>query len=284
MRRFAAAALLCSALLVLTLSGCRSHEASSAIEALKTAGDMTQNADTETEPAAELSAGMRLPMLSAGEILNMPAETELSPERVSTQTARAAFCVTPVPDAVFARISGISYADNANVQRSDLRYLRCLHYDYRGRLYTGELICEYRIADDLLAIFSALYDAAYPIGSMRLIDDFGGSDAASADANNTYCFNTRSSSGTQKLSLHSYGLAVDINPAFNPSVFCGADGSVSIQPQRAEPYADRSASFPMKLTEDDLCVQLFTEHGFRWGGASPGNPEYQHFEKTDLAK
>ena len=214
----------------------------------------------------------------------MPAETEISPERLSAQTAKAVFHAEAISDTVFARMNGVSYTDNPYVQRSDLRYLRCLHYDYAGKIYTGELVCDYRIADDLLEIFSALYDAKYAVGSMRLIDDFGGSDAASMDANNTFCFNYRSVSGSQSLSVHSYGLAVDINPAFNPCISCNADGQVSIQPARAEPYAARDAAFPMKLTEDDLCVQLFTEHGFRWGGTGRNPVNYQHFEKTDLAK
>ena len=41
------------------------------------------------------------------------------------------------------------------------------------------MVAAERIADDLLEIFQKLYQAGYPIEKIRLIDDYGGDDAAS---------------------------------------------------------------------------------------------------------
>ena len=96
--------------------------------------------------------------------------------------------------------------------------------------------------------------------------------------NNTSCFNYRVVSGKTTLSNHSYGLAIDINPFYNPYVRT-KDGETLVSPEHAGAYADRSADFPYKIDEDDLCFQVFTNHGFTWGGNWKSVKDYQHFEK-----
>ena len=86
--------------------------------------------------------------------------------------------------------------------------------------------------------------------------------------------------GTTKLSKHAYGLAVDINPFYNPYVRYNEDGSLHIDPAGSEPYADRTAAFPYKIDENDLCLKLFKEHGFTWGGDWNSMKDYQHFQKN----
>lgn len=189
-------------------------------------------------------------------------------------TADSSFTSSPLDSALFARINGLSYGAGCTVPITDLRYLCVLHWDLDGQLQEGEMICNRSIAADLLEIFRALYDARYPIGQMRLIDDFEASDELSMQANNTSCFVFRRAVGQSRLSAHAYGMAVDINPLYNPFV----KGS-KVLPACAVPYADRSADFPCKLTRDDLCTRLFLAHGFRWGGSWRSCKDWQHFEK-----
>ena len=99
------------------------------------------------------------------------------------------FTAEPIPAAVEARMRGDSYPDGAEIKLSDLRYLRLSYVDFDGDEQVGELVCNKAIADDLVAIFRDLYQARYPIRSIRLIDDFGGDDEASMAADNTSCFN-----------------------------------------------------------------------------------------------
>lgn len=184
------------------------------------------------------------------------------------------FSVQGVPDSVQARMRGVSYREGCPVAMGDLRYLRLSYVDFEGSPQTGEMVCHKAIAGDLVAIFRELYDSAYPIRSIRLAADFGGSDDASMEADNTSCFNHRSVAGSRVLSQHARGMAVDVNPLENPCVRRGR-----VQPASGAPFADRAADFPHKITSSDLCCRLFKARGFRWGGDWRSVKDWQHFEK-----
>ena len=189
------------------------------------------------------------------------------------------FSQQQIPDRVFARMQGKSFPEGCNVSRSDLRYLRIKHYDLQGKVHEGEMICNKRIADDLIAIFKELYRQKYPIESVRLIDDFDANDDKSMRANNTSCFCYRRVEGYNKLSNHSMGMAVDINPLYNPLYKRYRNGKELVQPSNAKRYCDRKASFNYKIVKGDLLYRLFIKHGFEWGGDWHTKKDYQHFEK-----
>ena len=178
---------------------------------------------------------------------------------------------------IFSRIKGVSYKDNCPIPLSDLRYLHVLHIGFDGQTHEGELICNKKIAEDLLEIFEDLYQANYQIEKIRLIDEYGADDEASMEDNNSSCFNFRYISHTNKISKHGYGLAVDINTLYNPYVKT-VDGNLYIEPNNATSYVDRTADFLHKIDESDLAYQLFTAHGFSWGGSWNSSKDYQHFE------
>ena len=98
--------------------------------------------------------------------------------------------------------------------------------------------------------------------------------------NNTSCFNYRVVENTSSLSKHALGLAIDINPLYNPYITYNKDGTSNVSPVAAMDYADRDKSFPYKIDEDDLCYKLFVEHGFTWGGNWNSCKDYQHFQKV----
>ena len=183
-----------------------------------------------------------------------------------------------ITDDIFARIEGKSFKANCTTPREDLRYLRVLHYNLDREVLQGELICHKDIADDLLAIFQELYKAAYPIERMVLIDEYEADDEASMRANNTSSFNFRRASGMQRLSSHSTGMAIDINPLYNPLVK-HREGKTKVFPATATTYIDRSKYFPYKIEKGDLCYRLFKKYGFSWGGDWRSSKDYQHFEK-----
>lgn len=182
-------------------------------------------------------------------------------------------------DEVFARMDGVSYPQNAQIGREELCYLRVLHTGFDEKTYIGELVVNQKIADDVLEIMKELYENHYPIEKMRLIDEYGADDEASMSDNNTSAFNYRTIAGTNRLSKHGQGLAVDINPRYNPCVRT-KNGITTVEPQNGSAYVDRNADFSYKITEGDLCLQLFLEHGFTWGGSWNSVKDYQHFEKA----
>jgi len=188
------------------------------------------------------------------------------------------FCQQEITDSIFARIKGKSYKENCTVPRSELRYLRVMHYNKEGEVLEGELICHQTIANDLLEIFQELYQARYPIERMVLIDEYDADDEASMQDNNTSAFNYRRVSGTRTLSKHARGLAIDINPRYNPYVR-NRGGKRLVSPDNGVKYADRSKDFPYKIVKGDLCYRLFKKYGFSWGGDWKNSKDYQHFEK-----
>lgn len=183
------------------------------------------------------------------------------------------FASFPIPDAVKARMEGKSMKDNPHIGYDQLRYLTVYHYDYEGRIQKGKIVCNKRIARDLLCVFRDLVAKEYPICSIRLIDDFDGDDNASMEANNTSCFNYRVVPGTRALSKHALGLAIDVNPLQNPYI-----AGSQVYPPTATEYVDRTKDFPHKIDKNDLCFKVFTSYGFTWGGIWR-NKDYQHFEK-----
>ena len=52
--------------------------------------------------------------------------------------------------------------------------MNVLYCNFQGETETGELICNRKIADDLVEIFYELYRNEYRIGKIRLIDDYNG--------------------------------------------------------------------------------------------------------------
>ena len=152
--------------------------------------------------------------------------------------AQDGFTAEPIPDAVWQKMQGKSYVDNPHIGRSDLRYLRVLHWDYDHQTHQGEIVCNRLIADKLLSIFRELYKAHYPIQRIRLADEYDADDERQMSDNNTSCFCYRVVSGTQKLSYHARGLAIDINTLYNPYIRHAKDGSRIVEPANGKPYAE----------------------------------------------
>lgn len=218
------------------------------------------------------------------------------------------FSCHPISKHLMHRISGISYHENENISPSQLRYLRIPYIDFNGETRTGEMICNQSIAMLLLDIFHTLYEQRYPIERIQLVDDFQADDDLCCLKNNTSCFNYRTICGTDTLSRHAFGMAVDVNPFFNPYVTYIKDSAkniadaatvterfifdssagksykemtgthIRISPPGSEAYADRARDFPHKLGPGDLCYELFISRGFRWGGDWTHCKDYQHFE------
>lgn len=214
-----------------------------------------------------------------------------SPERVSYKEG---FYYEPLSNDLISYITGISYpalpseapegtlnvGEQNDISYADLRYVHIIHYDFDGKLAEGELICHNSIAEDLLEIFYDLYASEYQIEKVTLIENYNGDDTASMADNNTSCFNYRVVDGTKSLSRHALGLAIDINPLYNPYIRYDKKGGQTVSPVEGEAYADRTVSFPYKIDPDDLCYRLFTEHGFTWGGNWNSSKDYQHFQKA----
>ena len=246
-------------------------------------------ATNSTEESAE-SANAQ-PTESAAPAVSTLIGASLSGDAMLEQrtTYEEGFYYEPLSDNLRRYITGVSFPATAENSESteelaitydDLTYLHILHYDFDGNPTEGELICNNAIAQDLVEIFYELYLNEYQLERVRLIDEYDGDDTASMEDNNTSCFNYRVVEGSTSLSKHALGLALDINPLYNPYITYEKDGSEKVSPVAALAYADRDSSFPYKIDENDLCYKLFKEHGFTWGGNWNSCKDYQHFQKV----
>ncbi|MCM1326175.1 MAG: M15 family metallopeptidase [Bacteroidales bacterium] len=250
--------------------------------------DIAYQETTEGESISDSDAGQNAPVRST-----LPGAALNSSIPVEQRTLYSeGFYYEPLSENLQRYITGISYpvtllsdtepgqnTDSLpNITYDDLRYVHIWHYDLDGAATEGELICNQAIAGDLTEIFYELYRNEYRIGQVRLIDEFNGDYAASMENNNTFCFYYQTPQENPSLSRHEYGLAVDINPLYNPCITYNANGTEQILPASAESYTDRNRNFPYKIDENDLCYQLFKEHGFIWGGSFNSHKDYQHFQ------
>ncbi|MCH1983597.1 M15 family metallopeptidase [Ruminococcus sp. OA3] len=217
--------------------------------------------------------------VSAGDIRQMAAETVLTEEQIASVGEDSLFYQEEISDVIFERMYGKSFKGDCTVPREELRYVRVLHNGFDGEAHIGELVVNQAIADDVTSIFRELYQSGYPIEKIRLIDDYDADDEQSMADNNSSAFNFRFISHSTTLSNHARGMAVDINPKYNPYVKI-VNGKENCEPANAREYADRTAEFLYKIDTGDLCYQVFTKYGFSWGGSWTSAKDYQHFEKA----
>lgn len=199
----------------------------------------------------------------------------------STQSANDIsrhFSISLIPDSIQRLIKGKSYKADCTIPMNDLRYIRCLHITAEGQTKEGEMIVNKKIARQVKEILYQLYINRYPIESIQLIDHWNADDEQSMRANNSSAFNFRYISHTKKVSKHGHGMAVDINPLYNPYHKRLKNGKEVVEPATAKPYLNRKKAFKYKIEADDLCCRLFKKYGFSWGGNWKTMKDYQHFE------
>lgn len=190
----------------------------------------------------------------------------------------SAFYQTDITDSIFRGMIHKSFPTNCTTKREDLSYLHLLHIGFDLRVHEGELIVHKELAADVLNIFYQLYENKYPIEKIKLIDEYEADDHASMRDNNSSGFNFRKIANTNRLSNHSMGRAIDINPLYNPYVRY-VNNELVCDPKEGMCYMDRQKEFPYKIDRKGICYQLFCSYGFTWGGDWKNSLDYQHFER-----
>lgn len=187
------------------------------------------------------------------------------------------FCYRPIDDCILSRMRNKSYKPEAGFSLDELVYVEVLHYDFNNEIANGELVVNRKIAEKVLCVFEELFAIRYPIEKMILIDEYGADDDCSMADSNSSAFNYRTIAGTSKLSNHALGMAIDINPLYNPYIQV-KDGETNIYPANGVCYVDRELENPYYIHKSDSCYEIFARYGFSWGGDWSPSKDYQHFE------
>ena len=185
----------------------------------------------------------------------------------------------PIPEAVWQAMRGRSWHPHLPCpKRSELALLSIPYRDFNGQRQIGQMIVARDVADDVLQAFAMIFEAGFAIAKMQLIHHYDGDDSRSMAANNTSAFNCRRVSGGRRMSQHSFGRAIDINPIQNPFVRRGR-----VQPAAGRPFAHpsiRKRPIPGLIRRGDSVTTAFRRIGWKWGGLWRHSKDYQHFSQS----
>jgi peptidoglycan LD-endopeptidase CwlK len=146
------------------------------------------------------------------------------------------------------------------------------YYSFDGKRHQGQILVNSDLEDDVYEIFALIEHLKFPVGKVIPIVTYQWDDHSSMADNNSSSFNFRVIEGTTKLSLHSFGRAVDINPVQNPVIY----PNDIIVPEGAKYRPHNKGTF----TKTNAVVQEFITRGWHWGGNFDQPKDYHHFEKT----
>ena len=183
--------------------------------------------------------------------------------------------IEPISAELLADMTGASWHPQPDCPApSTLALLRMNHWGFDDRVHQGELVVAASVADEVSRAFERIFAARFPIARMTRIDAFGGDDSASMAANNCSAFNFRVIAGTNRLSNHARGLAIDINPAQNPWL-----KGEEVLPAQGRDYLDRAHVRPGMIVRPGPVTDAFDSIGWDWGGDWTGYKDYHHFAK-----
>jgi poly-gamma-glutamate synthesis protein (capsule biosynthesis protein) len=159
-------------------------------------------------------------------------------------------------------MTGRSWRPDPRCPRWDeLAYLEVDHVTFDGGVARGEIVVATAVAARALAMFRRLWQIGFPIRRLALIDEFAADDNASMAADNSSGFNFRTIAGTNDLSQHALGRAIDLNPVENPWL-----RSDRVEPDAGRAYLDRTDIRPGMIVRPGPVVAVFDELGWEWGG------------------
>ncbi|MGO1384276.1 MAG: M15 family metallopeptidase [Arachnia sp.] len=163
-----------------------------------------------------------------------------------------------------------TYRQGCPVGPENLKTIRINQLDLEGEVHRGEIIVASYLADRVANSFEQMFAAGFQVAQMRNPNIWGGSDEKMMYANNTSGFNCRRVVGNpSRLSPHSYGTAVDINPVQNPY----RDPTGRWWPSTAY-STNRPAGTPGLHTESSASVTALKSNGFSWFSGW----DWHHFE------
>ena len=151
----------------------------------------------------------------------------------------------------------------------ELKLIDVTYISTDEKLHQGQILTNKRLVDDLLELFDFMLDHGFVIEKAIPVVAYNWSDSLSMADNNTYSFCYRNIS----YSNHAKGLAIDINPRFNPLRWKNRD--LPNEPQGAVLDTTVNGTLHPKHS----VVNEFRRRGFRWGHTFSKYWDDHHFER-----
>lgn len=115
-------------------------------------------------------------------------------------------------DASYTFDEAVEYSEAPEEIISQLKLVDVFYISTDGKIHKGQVVTNRQIANDIKEIFSFMLDEGFVIEKAIPIVKYGWNDSLSMADNNSYSFCYRNIS----YSKHATGMAIDINPRFNP--------------------------------------------------------------------
>ena len=161
----------------------------------------------------------------------------------------------------------------SKAQESVLKELTLINVLYRStddRIHRGQIMTNKAIEDEIKQMFRFMLDKEFVIAKVIPMVKYNWNDSLSMDDNNTSSFCYRNVS----YSKHATGMAIDINPRFNPLRWKNSD-----KPNQPN-GATLDTTINGTLYPSHPVVKEFRRLGFRWGHTFSKYYDDHHFEKN----
>ena len=157
---------------------------------------------------------------------------------------------------------------------SMIRQLVLLDVDYLstdGKIHRGQVLTNKKIETHIRHMFNFMLENNFVVEKVIPIVKYDWSDSLSMDDNNSSSFCYRNAS----YSKHATGMAIDINPLFNPLRWKKSD-----KPNQPE-GAVLDTTVNGTLHPEHIVVKEFRRLGFRWGHTFSKYYDDHHFERNN---
>jgi len=151
-----------------------------------------------------------------------------------------------------------------------LKLINVQYYSTDSKVHQGQILTNNKIADKIVVLFKFILQERFPVAHAIPVVKYNWDDDLSMQANNTYSFCYRDVS----FSKHAYGMAIDINPYFNPVRWKTGFENHLNKPVGAR-YDPRK---PGTFYSQQPVVLEFERLGFHWGHHFKVKFDDHHFD------
>lgn len=154
------------------------------------------------------------------------------------------------------------------------------YYGFDNQVHSGQIIVATKVMSEVEAFFQYALELKFYIECVVPVSapQYRWSAEKVLKDNVSSGFDYRPVHTTDKKSLHSYGLAFDINPRQNPYIRYKNGKRILEAPKNPA----RDPSKPGTLHAEHPLVKMMEGFGWEWGGhwtPESGRTDYQHFQK-----
>ena len=184
--------------------------------------------------------------------------------------------ISPIPEKIKKQMVGTTWKKECPVKLEELSYLKLSYWGFDKKPHVGELIINKAIAENTVKVFKELFEIRFPIESMKLRSYYYSHPNDPTKKNNSSAFSySQDTQSPKKLSLHSYGIAIDFNPFYNPAPIANR----KVEPAGAGKYLNRKLKHKGMIHQGDKVFKIMTKNGWAWGEYFSQGADPMHFEK-----